>query len=130
MLKQLCQFGVVGFSGLIVNIVVFYLSNSSLGLNPNFSSTFAFILSATGNYTLNRSWTFKTAYLSKERYLKGLVKYVFYNIIGFCVTLVALNITIYISGTNSIIFGQLLGVSAGIISNFTFAKFHVFRKNA
>jgi putative flippase GtrA len=52
---QLFKFGVVGFSGYVINLAVFA---ALLGLGPHIAATISFVVSAANNYWWNRHWTF------------------------------------------------------------------------
>lgn len=56
------KFGIVGFSGMIIDFGVTYLCKEIIKLNKYISNGFGFILAATSNYFLNRSWTFESHY--------------------------------------------------------------------
>jgi putative flippase GtrA len=52
---QLAQFGLVGVSGYIVNLVVFA---ALLGWGAHIAAAISFVVAATNNYWWNRHWTF------------------------------------------------------------------------
>jgi len=52
------KFGVVGFSGLIVDFSVTWLCKERLKIHKYISSSLGFIVATGTNYTLNRYWTF------------------------------------------------------------------------
>ncbi|WP_256004388.1 MULTISPECIES: GtrA family protein [Pedobacter] len=52
------KFGIVGFSGLIVDFGVTYLLKEKLRVQKYVSSSFGFLVATGTNYLLNRSWTF------------------------------------------------------------------------
>lgn len=52
------KFGIVGFSGLIVDFGVTYLFKEKLKIHKYISSSLGFIVATATNYTLNRLWTF------------------------------------------------------------------------
>ena len=52
------KFGVVGFSGLIVDFSVTWLCKEKLKIHKYVSSSLGFIVATGTNYTLNRYWTF------------------------------------------------------------------------
>ncbi len=54
------KFGVVGFSGMIIDFGATYLCKELLKLNKYLSNGIGFILAATSNYILNRIWTFES----------------------------------------------------------------------
>ncbi|MCS4489886.1 GtrA family protein [Corynebacterium sp. ES2794-CONJ1] len=85
-LRQFLQFGLVGGSGIVVNLVVVYIAKKCAAYGFNISEhdaflnllgsryhirwyhvfmTVAFLVANTWNYQLNRMWTFKSDRLSK-----------------------------------------------------------------
>jgi putative flippase GtrA len=52
---QLAQFGLVGVSGYVVNLVVFA---ALLGWGAHIAAAISFVVAATNNYWWNRHWTF------------------------------------------------------------------------
>ena len=59
-LLKFIKFGVVGFSGLIIDFVVTYLCKEKLKIHKLLSNAIGFCIAATNNYVLNRIWTFKS----------------------------------------------------------------------
>lgn len=54
------KFGVVGFTGMIVDYGFFYIFKEIVGLPVLVSNMISFTLAATFNYILNRIWTFRS----------------------------------------------------------------------
>ena len=52
---QLAKFGIVGFSGFVVNLVIYKLL---LGIGAHGAAAVSFVVSAAWNYWWNRHWTF------------------------------------------------------------------------
>ncbi len=52
------KFGVVGFSGLIVDFSITYFCKEKLKIHKYISNSLGFIVATGTNYTLNRYWTF------------------------------------------------------------------------
>jgi putative flippase GtrA len=55
---QLVKFGLVGGSGYLINLAVFSLLRSDLGLHQALAATGAFCVAVTSNFVWNRVWTF------------------------------------------------------------------------
>lgn len=58
---QLVKFGLVGGSGYLINLAVFAVLNSNLGLHHLLAAIGAFCVAVTNNFLLNRYWTFTAA---------------------------------------------------------------------
>lgn len=54
------KFGIVGFTGLLVDFAFTYLFRNILKVNQYISNAVGFLIAATTNYILNRIWTFKS----------------------------------------------------------------------
>lgn len=55
---QLVKFGLVGGSGYLINLVVFSLLRSDLGIHQALAAIGAFCVAVTSNFVWNRYWTF------------------------------------------------------------------------
>jgi putative flippase GtrA len=55
---QLVKFCIVGGSGFVVNVSVFFVVNHLLGVHHIAAATFAFVLALFNNFWWNRHWTF------------------------------------------------------------------------
>ncbi len=60
LLIKFIKFGVVGFTGLIIDFSVTYLLKEKLKINRYISNSVGFTLAASSNYILNRIWTFNS----------------------------------------------------------------------
>jgi putative flippase GtrA len=57
--EQLVKFCVVGVSGYVVNLLVYYLLLDHAHLHYAVAATGSFLVAVTNNYTWNRLWTFR-----------------------------------------------------------------------
>jgi putative flippase GtrA len=55
------RFGVVGFSGLLVDFTITYTLKEFVKINRYISNSIGFIVAASTNYILNRVWTFESS---------------------------------------------------------------------
>lgn len=58
---KLLKFGLVGFTGLIIDFGVTFLIKERLCWNKYVANSLGFMLASINNYTLNRFWTFHSA---------------------------------------------------------------------
>jgi putative flippase GtrA len=58
-LRRRVKFCVVGASGYVVNLVVYYLLLDHAGLHYALAATGSFLVAVTNNYIWNRLWTFR-----------------------------------------------------------------------
>lgn len=56
---QLLKFGLVGVSGYLINLAVFALFSSELGVHHALGAVLAFCVAVTNNFLWNRHWTFE-----------------------------------------------------------------------
>ncbi|WP_299703414.1 GtrA family protein [uncultured Pontibacter sp.] len=55
---KLLKFGLVGFTGLIIDFSVTFIAKERLRWNKYVANSLGFMLASINNYTLNRLWTF------------------------------------------------------------------------
>jgi putative flippase GtrA len=56
---QLLRFGAVGASGYVVNLAVFAVSVTGLGVDYRLAAVAAFLVAVANNFAWNREWTFR-----------------------------------------------------------------------
>ncbi|WP_342320125.1 GtrA family protein [Corynebacterium mayonis] len=109
--REFIKFGIVGGSGVVVNLLVFLLVKKLLDysfslheadvffnlLNTRFNvrwyhvmATVAFLLANVWNYQLNRSWTFRR--IPQKPWLKGFLPFLATGLAAFVVSLVFLTL--------------------------------------
>jgi len=59
-LFKFIKFGIVGFSGLIVDFGLTWISKEKLKIQKYVANAIGFSVAATSNYYLNRIWTFRS----------------------------------------------------------------------
>ncbi len=60
LLKKLLKFGLIGFSGLLIDYAVTIIFKEFAGIEKYVANSLGFATAATSNYFLNRLWTFKS----------------------------------------------------------------------
>ncbi len=58
MFKKFIKFGIVGFTGLIIDFTITYILKEKVKINRYMANSCGFTAAATSNYYLNRVWTF------------------------------------------------------------------------
>ena len=61
MILKFLKFGIVGFSGLIIDYSVTYLLKEKLKVQRYISNSIGFATAASSNYLFNRLWTFESS---------------------------------------------------------------------
>ncbi|MCC3704981.1 GtrA family protein [Rouxiella badensis] len=124
---EIFKFGVIGGIGFLVDAGVLYLLKDSLGLY--FARVISFICAVIATWLLNRSITFAKSKVTHRR-SKEFALYFLVMLVGGCI-----NIGCYVLMVNSSILVReypILGVAAGslagMITNFTFSKKLIYKK--
>lgn len=133
-MKSKYQFIVFSFSGtlgLIIDITVLFYS--SLYLNLYISRIISFLFAVVVTWILNRNLTFKQKDNYLPRYLSDLAnefkRYFLASLIGGVINLSIYFLYIYINNDSlDKYIATILGGLAGLISNFIFSKFIIFKK--
>jgi len=81
---QLLKFCIVGASGYVVNLIVYYALIHWLGAQYLVASVIAFLVAWLNNFALNRQWTFPKVGSSP---VKQAAKYMIVSVIGLVVNL-------------------------------------------
>ena len=126
-MNKLIKYGLVGISGCIVNIGIYYLFSEYFGFGLNLCSVIAFTFAVTSNYILNSSWTFLSKKHHGDLTIKAWGSYVAGNIQGLLINLFVLNLLLHIIYFQNHILAQLAGILFGMGFNYYFAKKFVFK---
>jgi dolichol-phosphate mannosyltransferase len=126
--KRLIKFGLVGGSGIIVNMGIFYLANEMAGITYKISSLFAYELSILNNYFWNNLWTWKDRVIegSKKKQIRFL-KYHLITGLSAVINYIILLTSVEVFGLNKYL-GNLIGIFIGMGINFILNHFWTFRK--
>ena len=127
--RQFIKFGIVGASGLLVNLVIFTLLQHGMTLEEqrqryNLIYSIAFLAGGVSNYFLNRIWTFRA---TGHAVLQGIQ--------FLTVSAIALGVGLAVSAVAKPHLGPghrtwLLATLAGIVVNFFVNKYWTFRSAA
>lgn len=81
-LLKLFKFGIVGFSGMIIDFAITYLCKEKLKINKYVSNILGFSFAVVNNYILNRIWTFNSA---NSHWQSEFVRFLFFSVTGLLV---------------------------------------------
>lgn len=123
------RFGVVGFLGMICNLIVFYIFSHIFLFSVNISAIMAFVVAVTENYYLNHIWSFK-AYVDLKPNSTDYFKYVLVNLVGLGVNIFVLNLLLYFFVNIEAIVAQLFGIVVGMAFNYFGSRLYVFIKKS
>ena len=79
LILKLIKFGIVGFSGVIIDFGITYLGKEKLKIQKFIANALGFITAATSNYIFNRIWTFQS---TNPEVVIEFTKFLFVSIIG------------------------------------------------
>lgn len=108
------KFGIVGFSGMIIDFGATYLCKERLKLNKYLSNGIGFILAATSNYILNRIWTFES---HNEQIGSQYFQFMLVSTIGLCIN----SLVLYLLSEKlkwNFYFSKLIAIGITTIWNF------------
>jgi dolichol-phosphate mannosyltransferase len=126
---KLIKFALVGLLGSSLNLTVYYFMTEIFYFGFNTSAIGAFSAAVSSNYILNHEWTFCSESKNNPINFKQFTHYLFGNLIGLLVNLLALNMLVSVNGTRFHLLWQMLGIACGMLFNFTFARKFVFTNN-
>lgn len=120
-LIQFIKFGLVGFTGLMIDTCTVYLFRNIIGLN--YATLIAYFVAATSNWFINRLWTFHG--LSEQQHiLYQWFRFILANSLGFLLNRGTVFFLFFISincRTYPVI-ALLAGAIAGMFANFNLSR--------
>ena len=124
-LVQFMKFGVVGVVGFLIDTAVVYGLRASLGLYG--AGAVSYVVAATGNWALNRAWTFRGQGSGKAHRQWAL--FLTTNLLGFALNrgTYALLVTFSALCAAQPVYAVEAGAVAGMFLNFRMSRSVVFR---
>ena len=123
-LERFLRFGLVGFSGVFVDMAVLYLlsDSSTLGLGLSRSKVIASELAIINNFLWNDRWTFSdfaAKQSGKQQRLKRFIKFNLICLVGIGLNLIILNTLVNVFGMNRYL-ANLIAIAIVTVWNFWF----------
>jgi putative flippase GtrA len=146
------RFAIVGFGGMVTNLLIFYILvdvlalwvnvipfidflNLKTGTNldplkfwANAVAVFTFLLVGTQNYVLHHLWTFRETTAGKKLSVSAWLKFNLTASIGLGISLIVMNLVLYFFVIPFKVIAQGCGVFAGTAMNYLGSKYLVFNK--
>jgi putative flippase GtrA len=121
---QFLRFGTVGLAGLIIDTATVYALRHLLGLYV--AGVVAYLTSATGNWILNRAWTFRGQGSGPAH--RQWVRFLIANLVGFVLNrgTYALLVTFVAAAADQPVIATAAGAVAGMGVNFVLSRKLVF----
>jgi putative flippase GtrA len=122
---QFIRFGVVGLFGLIIDTTTVYGLRHTLGLYG--AGLIAYLVAASGNWILNRLWTFRGQGTGPAH--RQWAMFMVANLAGFVLNrgTYALMVTFVAAAAEQPVIATASGAVAGLLVNFTLSRRIVFR---
>lgn len=112
-LRRFLRFGVVGLSGVVVDMVLLYLLHGSLGLALTRSKILAAEVAILNNFVWNDAWTFADISQQQQGWSARLKRFVKFNLI--CLAGLVLNVLV-LNLVYNLVFGQRWEYLANLIA--------------
>jgi dolichol-phosphate mannosyltransferase len=112
-LKRFVRFGVVGLSGVVVDMAILYLLHTSLGLPLTRSKLVAAEVAIVNNFIWNDAWTFADVSVRQRGWSARLKRFLKFNVI--CLAGLVLNVMV-LNLIYNVIFGQRWPYLANLIA--------------
>lgn len=112
--KKFWRFCLVGFSGTVSNLAVFFVARKFLHTGINLAAVVAFAFAVTQNYYFNSKWTFRHVSSGSLKF-DSYFKYVGVNIFSLAVNLLTVNLILKLVWPA---FSEILAQAAGIVLGF------------
>jgi putative flippase GtrA len=125
LLAQFLRFGMVGVVGFIIDTATVYALRHPLGLYG--AGAAAYIVAATGNWLLNRLWTFRGQGNGSAH--RQWAMFMLTNLVGFVLNrgTYALLVTFVAAAADQPVIATAAGAVAGMFVNFSLSRRVVFR---
>jgi len=126
LLGQMLRFGVVGCVGFVVDTLTLYVA-LALGAGLYAGRALSYLVAASGNWALNRVWTFRAA--SRHSAGRQWLLFLAANLLGFAInygTYAALVANLPVAAAHPVL-GVAAGSLAGMSMNFLLSRSFVFR---
>jgi putative flippase GtrA len=125
---KLLRFALVGGSGAVLNLGVFFLLVDREGLDPTGAAVMCFALAVTSNYVLNHAWTFHAQIESEKPSVGRYVRFVAVSLAGLGVNVGILNLVLALFHPVCKVLGQAAGIACGMMVNYTGSNLFAFRR--
>ena len=127
-LGQFVKFGITGSLGALTNLLLFFIFADKVHLPAIPVSVGCFIIAGTQNYIINHKYTFLSNTGTSALTVKKWLVFLSASLVGLSVNIVVMQFVILNFDLPYKFIGQACGIAAGMIVNFIFSKFFVFRK--
>lgn len=146
------RFALVGFGGMVANLLIFFVLvdvlrlwvtiapvtvflNQITGTHadpekvwPSVVNVFAFLLVGVQNYILHHKWTFRETTTGEKLSILSWLKFNLSASIGLGISLIVMNLILYLFVIPLKVLAQGCGVFAGTVLNYSVSRYLIFTK--
>jgi dolichol-phosphate mannosyltransferase len=126
-LDQFVKFAVTGGLGTITNLAVFFMLADKAGLEEVPVSVGCFLIASGQNYVVNHKWSFRQTTADEGLSVKKWIQFTAGSLAGLTVNIAVMKIMLAAMVLPFKSVAQACGIAAGMMLNFGFSKFVIFR---
>ncbi|MCL1813836.1 MAG: glycosyltransferase family 2 protein [Treponema sp.] len=126
-LDQFIKFFITGGLGTITNLAIFFLCADILKLPEILVSIGCFVIAGTQNYIVNHRWSFTSSTGTSKLSLKKWCLFLGTSLAGLAINIAVMKLMILNFNIPYKFIAQACGIAAGMVVNFMFSKYMVFR---
>ena len=113
-MAKFLKFTLVGGSGSVLNLGLFFLLVDRGRLDPTAGAVVCFVVAVTWNYFVNNVWTFRAQIQGEKPSMGRYLRFVAVCLAGLGVNAVALNVVLALFHPVCKVFGQAAGIACGM----------------
>jgi dolichol-phosphate mannosyltransferase len=129
-IDQFLKFAATGGLGTLSNLLIFFICADIFGLSEIPVSIFCFLIAASQNYIINHRWSFRQNTVNQAVSLKGWLQFITGSLLGLAASIGVMKIMLSAFVLPFKFIAQACGIAAGMMINFGFSKFVVFKTPA
>lgn len=118
---------VMGGVTTVINIVVFWLCNSALGINYSIATVIAWIFSVLFAYISNKLYVFESKNGSLKTLVREIISFVGFRLVSLVMDLLVMYVCVSLFSMNALLAKVLANVVV-LVANYGFSKWFIFKK--
>ena len=126
---KILKFGITGGLGTLTNLLLFFIFADKMLFPDILVNVGCFLIAGTQNYLINHLWTFKSQSPQKPS-IKLWGEFMLFCVCGYFVNLGTYILLTRFGHWPYKVIPQAIGILAGMVANFLFSNYVVFRKKS